>query len=177
MKNIIKNIGINAVFVLSFLSAGCEDSKKDVYIEAFRDIDNIRVMTVQVAETLTFKTKCTEERYLVVGSVDYEINCKNIKKIKQTENEIVMSVDRIELDAIVDQTKTRPFKTYLAPGYKENKLHIFRKKYFSEARKLVLAAGSNNEYVLRARKMAEELLRNMFCGRYRKEKIIIEWER
>jgi SpoIID/LytB domain protein len=54
--------------------SGCEKAEHNVNISEITAKKKLRVLRVQVAETLSFKTKKTNADYLVVGYANFEID-------------------------------------------------------------------------------------------------------
>ena len=121
MRNNIINI-IGACFTFILLS-GCEKAEHNVNISEITTKKKLRVLQVQVAETLSFKTKKTNADYLVVGYANFEID---FEKIKQEENRLIIPSPTI--DPIVDYDKTRSYNTSVNLGYTDEMIHKYRKK-------------------------------------------------
>jgi ABC-type enterochelin transport system substrate-binding protein len=148
--------------------SGCEKAEHNVNISEITTKKKLRVLQVQVAETLSFKTKKTNADYLVVGYANFEID---FEKIKQEENRLIIPSPTI--DPIVDYDKTRSYNTSVNLGYTDEMIHKYRNKMFKEAEKLVRKAAQKDEYMNLAKSQAEKILKNM---RSEQKDVKIVWE-
>jgi ABC-type enterochelin transport system substrate-binding protein len=136
--------------------SGCEKAEHNVNISEITPKKKLCVLQVQVAETLSFKTKKTNADYLVVGYANFEID---FEKIKEEENRLIIPSPTIE--PIVDYDKSRSYNTSVNLGYTDEMIHKYRKKMFKEAEKLVRKAAQKDEYMNIAKSQAEKILKNM----------------
>ena len=167
MRNNIINI-IGACFTFILLSGCDEKAQHNANISEITTKKKLRVLQVNVAETLSFKTKKTNADYLVVGYANFEID---FGKIKQEKKRLIIPSPTI--NPIVDYDKTRSYHTSVNLGYTDEMIHKYRKKMFKEAEKLVRKAAQKDEYMNIAKSQAEKILKNMHSEQNDEE---IVWE-